>query len=110
MQNDSDERRQHERYKVKCSIALFGKDGQLLVNADTTDLSEGGAYVSVERDIVPDEENVNVTLSIPQAPEEEQIEGFAADAKVLRRDPCDDGEKLGLALQFTRRMHLPLEK
>ena len=109
MENNSDERRKHRRHKLVCPITLFGRGGQVLVKAGTTDLSRGGTYVTVAQDIVDDVENVNVAFSIPHTGTDHQMEGFASNAKVLRREPTDDGVHIGLALQFTEQMHLPIE-
>jgi hypothetical protein len=109
MENDSTERRQHTRHKLVCPITLFGRGGQVLVKAATTDLSHGGTYVNVAQDIIDDEENVNVAFSLPPTTEEHQMEGFASNAKILRQEPADDGVHVGLALEFTQQMHLPIE-
>ena len=109
MESNSDERRLHRRHKLRCPITLFGRGGQVLVKASTTDLSQGGAYVTVAQNIVDDMENVNVAFSIPDTAPDHQIEGFAANAKVLRQDPVNNEDQVGLALQFTQQMHLPIE-
>ncbi len=109
MESNSEERRRHKRHKMVCPITLFGRGGQVLVKAATTDLSQGGTYVSVAQDIVDDVENVNVAFSIPNTAADHQMEGFASNAKVLRQEPTDDGVHVGLALQFTHQMHLPID-
>jgi len=109
MENNSNERRQHRRHKLVCPITLFGRGGQVLVKASTTDLSHGGTYVTVARNIVDDVEHVNVAFSIPRTAADHQMEGFASNAKVLRQEPTDDGVHVGLALQFTHQIHLPIE-
>lgn len=109
MENNVNERRRHRRHKLACPITLFGRGGQVLVKASTTDLSHGGTYLTVAQDIVDDVENINVAFSIPQTAADHKMEGFASNAKVLRREPTDDGVHVGLALQFTQQMHLPIE-
>jgi len=109
MENNPNERRRHRRHKLECPITLFGRAGQVLVKAATTDLSHGGTYVTVARDTIDDEENVNVAFSIPRTAQEHRMEGFASNAKVIRREPKDDGVHVGLAMQFTPQMHLPIE-
>jgi len=109
MDNNSNERRQNRRHKLVCPITLFGRSGQVLVKASTTDLSHGGTYVTVARDIIDDVENVNVAFSIPRTAGDHHMEGFASNAKVLRQELIDNGVHVGLALQFTRQMHLPIE-
>ncbi|MBT3198839.1 MAG: PilZ domain-containing protein [Phycisphaerales bacterium] len=109
MDNRSNERRQHKRHKLTCPITLFGRGGQVLVKADTADLSHGGAYVTVDHESVKDAKNVNVAFSIPDTGPDHQMEGFAANATVLRQDYCENNELIGLALQFTQHMHLPIE-
>ena len=108
MENNSDERRRHKRHKMVCPITLFGRGGQVLVKAATTDLSHGGTYVTVARDVIEDMEHVNVAFSIPRTTGH-PMEGFASNARVLRREPMDDEIHVGLALQFTQHMHLPID-
>ena len=109
MERNSDERRRHKRHKMVCPTTLFGRAGQVLVKASTTDLSLGGMYLTVAPDAVDDVENVNVAFSIPRTGTDHRMEGFAANAKVLRQEPTDNGVHVGLALQFTQQMHLPIE-
>ena len=109
MDNSSNERRLHTRHKMACPITLFGRAGQVLVKASTTDLSHGGAYLTVAPDNVQDAQSVNVAFSIPDVGTDHKLEGFAANAKVIRQDPSDDAGLIGLALQFTQHMHLPIE-
>ncbi|MBC8373266.1 MAG: PilZ domain-containing protein [Planctomycetes bacterium] len=109
MENNSNERRQHKRHELACPITLFGRGGEVLAQASTSDLSQGGAYVTVARDIVEDAGDMNVAFAIPGTAADHQIEGFAANAKVLRQEPADDGVHVGLALQFTQQMYLPID-
>ena len=108
MDNSSPERRQHRRHKMVCPITLFGRGGQVLAKANTTDLSHGGTYVTIDSDIVQDAESLNVAFSIPNADMNHQLEGFAANAKVIRQEASEEN-LVGLALQFTQNMHLPIE-
>ena len=109
MDNGSNERRQHKRHKLTCPITLFGRGGQVLVKASTADLSHGGAYVTVNHESLKDAKSVNVAFSIPNTGPDHQTEGFAANATVLRQDLCDNNGLIGLALQFTQQIHLPIE-
>jgi hypothetical protein len=81
----------------------------MLVKASTTDLSHGGTYVTVAQNSIDDATNINIAFSIPNTEANHQIEGFAANAKVVRQEPVDDANQVGLALQFTQQMHLPIE-
>jgi len=95
---------------MACPITLFGSAGQMLVKGCTTNLSPGGAYVPVPKDAVDKvAENVNVAFSILGDAADNRMEGFAANARVLRQEPGDDGVYVGMALQFDRPMHLPIE-
>jgi len=105
----SAERRQHKRHKISCPITLFGRGGQVLAKANITDLSHGGTYVTVAPESVQDAESLNVAFSIPNAHISHQLEGFAANAKVIRQEPSDQTDLVGLALQFTQQMNLPIE-
>ena len=109
MESNSDERRRYKRHKLVCPVTLFGRAGQVLVKASTTDLSHGGMHLTVAQDIIDDVENVNVAFSIPHTGVDHQMEGFATNAKVLRQEPTGNGVHVGLALQFTQQMHLPIE-
>ncbi len=65
--------------------------------------------MTVEPDSVQDAQSVNVAFSIPNVGADHKLEGFAANAKVIRQDPSDNAGQIGLALQFTPQMHLPIE-
>jgi hypothetical protein len=108
MERNADERRIHERHKLQCPITLFGSGGQVLVKASTTDLSQGGTYLKVAQDSIDDLTSVNVAFSIPTATPGNQTEGFATNATILRQEPASDPSQVGLALQFSQRMHLPI--
>ncbi|MCP4375800.1 MAG: PilZ domain-containing protein [bacterium] len=108
-ENISDERRQHQRYARAYPITLFGQDGRVLTKANTSDLSHGGTYVTVDSDTIDDVREINVSFSIPASEETHQVEGFATNTKVIRLDPTDDGDKVGVALQFSQQMQLPIE-
>jgi len=108
MDSDSNERRRHRRHKLVCPITLFGRDGQLLASASTADLSHGGMYLTVAPDSIGQADSLNVAFSIPDTADR-SMEGFAASAKVIRQEPSEDTDRIGLALQFTRQMHLPIE-
>jgi hypothetical protein len=109
MEPKPDERRLHKRHKLKCPITLFGLCGQVLAKTSTLDISQGGTYVTVAQNILDDIENVNVTFSIPSTAPNNQIEGFATNATVLRQGQADHTGQTTLALQFTQQLHLPLE-
>jgi len=111
MNADSDERRLHRRHELKCPITLFGRGGQVLVKACTANLSRGGVYLPVPQDVVEHlAPNVNVAFSIQDASAaDHQMEGFAANAEVVRQESTDDGVYVGVALQFDRPMYLPIE-
>ncbi len=108
MDSNSNERRSHTRHKLICPITLFGRGGEVLVKTNTTDLSHGGTYVTVAQDRVQGAENINVAFSIPDTADR-QIEGFAASARIIRLDRSDQAGQIGMALQFTEQMQLPIE-
>ncbi len=83
----SEERRRHERKKVKLTVS-FGEKEPLVQTADTRDIGLGGLYVS---------SNVEITVGSPIRVSIEFPEGkFESEAIVVY---VDEGEGFGVRFQ-----------
>ncbi|MDP7162645.1 MAG: PilZ domain-containing protein [Phycisphaerae bacterium] len=105
------ERRRHRRHDLVCPITLFGWGGKVLAKSQITDISDSGARLTVPVDVLHRlEKTVNVAFSVPgQATSNNQLEGFASNARIVRHEPMVDEDLAGVALQFARPMQLGLQ-
>ena len=112
MAGSGDDRRQHRRHDLKCPITLFGHGGELLTKIDTTNISGGGAYLTVPVEVLSKVRvGVNVAFSVSgSSGRARNLEGFAANARVVRHEPMVDDKLAGVALAFTREMDLGLSE
>lgn len=112
MARDEQEKRQHTRFNVGVSFSLFSKSGKQLVDCRSSNLSDGGTYISVPIEVAGKLNGaLNVSFSVPRNTENTfMLEDFAAHAKVIRHEPLeDDHEKAGVALQFEKPLELDLD-
>jgi c-di-GMP-binding flagellar brake protein YcgR len=109
------ERRRHKRHRVSCPVSLVasakGKGSEETVRTRTVDVSDGGAMLAVPIKVVPRlSERVRVVLNVPrQTPNTRMVEEVSCEARVVRHQPMEDNEVVGVALQFQQVQALGLE-
>jgi hypothetical protein len=107
--NSSDERREHPRYDIPCRLRIE-LPGGTDVRTRTLNVSSSGAYF-VTDEMVPDVgHTVTVRLAVPRDTANTFfLEQFAAQAKVIRRDPAAaDRPGVGVAVRFEKVLALDL--
>ena len=104
------ERRKHKRHKITCQVALHraAKDE---VKSKTIDVSDGGAMLAIPVKVVPRlSERVKVVLALPRStPNTYMVEEISLDALVIRHQPMEADDVVGVALQFQTPKDLGLE-
>lgn len=126
-QPDQD-RRRHVRKSLDCPIVVYTPTGRReLLRSRTDNLSNGGCYVTIEKNIEsrwvwlpqqPDESPLVLELRIPrQTPNTYMLEPVRSAARIVRiekpplNQPLSSAgvAELGLALQFKNPLELQLE-
>ena len=105
----STERRKYARFPIPCRLRIETPAGALL-RARAVNVSDGGAYF-VTDEVLEVGAKVRVRLSVPRDTANTFfLEQFAAEARVLRRDPPAEGEVgiAGVALEFEKTLPLDL--
>ena len=109
------ERRRHKRHRIPCPVRLLrsskDKANGEVVRGKTLDVSDGGAMLAVPIKAVPHlSERVRVVLSVPrETPNTRMVEEVSCEARVVRHQPLEDNEVVGVALQFQPAQTLGLE-
>lgn len=105
------ERRKHKRHRLACPLSWQKAADPSPVKVKTIDVSDGGAMVTVPIKVVPRlADRVKVVLAVPRStPNTYMLEEITLDAKVVRHQPLEDNESVGVALQFTSAQDLGLE-
>jgi c-di-GMP-binding flagellar brake protein YcgR len=88
-----------------------GSEKEEVVRAKAVDVSDGGAMLAVPIKVVPHlSERVRVVLSVPrETPNTRMVEEVSCEARVVRHQPLEDNEVVGVALQFQPAQTLGLE-
>lgn len=105
------DRRQNKRVSITCPMTLFGRGGEVLAKSKTTNISSSGAFVTVPVEVLSSlERSVNVTFSIPRRyGEDTMLEGYAANANVVRHEAMMDDRMAGVGLEFEQPIALGLD-
>jgi c-di-GMP-binding flagellar brake protein YcgR len=105
------ERRKFKRHNIGCAVALQRPASQGPVASKTVDVSDGGALLVIPIKNVPRlSERVNVVLALPRSTANTyMVEEVACEARVVRHQPMEDDEVVGVALQFNPVQKLGLE-
>jgi c-di-GMP-binding flagellar brake protein YcgR len=106
-----DERRKHKRHRVSVVIALQRPASAEPLKSKTLDVSDGGAMLTIPIKNVPKlSERVRVLLSLPRSTANTyMVEEVACDARVVRHQPMEADDVVGIALQFSATQNLGLE-
>lgn len=111
MAGNETERRRKPRVKLPCPIRLT-QDGGGSVSASTINISDVGVYASVPSAWSPAPERVlKLKLIVPRYTDSTfMLEEFSCLAKLVRRQPLDDEQFAGVALEFATPMRLSLHE
>jgi hypothetical protein len=104
------ERRQHKRFDLEYTIQLISEDGDMVITAITTNISNGGLRLPLPVECLPDQqEEIQVNLTIRRRLTA-QIENYSGFAGIVRHtDPDEDG-MVEVALEFCQPLRLHLEE
>jgi hypothetical protein len=107
----SKERRRHKRFVVRCPITLSTQDGEVLCRTRTGNISDGGTYLALPPEVLPSVGTwLSLRLSVPRdTPNTYMLEEFAGPALIVRHQPADGNQQIGVGLKFIRPMDLMLE-
>jgi c-di-GMP-binding flagellar brake protein YcgR len=105
------ERRKHKRHAMGCSAALETPSAGGALRSKAVDVSDGGALLVIPIARVPRvSERVKVVLSLPRStPNTYMVEEVACEARVIRHQPMQADDVVGVGLQFTPVQNLGLE-
>jgi c-di-GMP-binding flagellar brake protein YcgR len=107
------ERRKYKRHRLACVVALHRHSAGEAVKSKTLDVSDGGAMLTIpiKNVSVPKvNERVRVVLALPRStPNTFMIEEVTCEARVIRHQPMEDDDVVGVALQFSAAQNLGLE-
>ena len=108
---DTPERRRHKRHELKCPIKLRGRDGQVLLQAHTANVSDGGAFFVTGLDDLPPVGAVApVEFALPRTtPNTRMLEDVSCNGRVVRHQMPVDGRLAGMGIQFTEPLDLMIE-
>lgn len=107
------DRRVFRRWEMPCLISLFDDGGRMLARTRTVNISDGGAYVMVPVENLPEgslPHKLNVHLSVPRStPNTYLLEDFRTWATVRRAEPLEREDCAGLAISWIEPIHLELQ-
>jgi c-di-GMP-binding flagellar brake protein YcgR len=105
------DRRRHKRHRVACAAAIQRSTVAEPVKSKTIDVSDGGAMLAIPVKVVPRlSERVRVVLALPRStPNTYMVEEISMDALVIRHQPMEADDVVGVALQFQVPKDLGLE-
>ena len=111
MSADRIDRRRHRRFDIACPISLLGENGRELAAAKATNVSDSGAFVTMDiRSLPPCNAQVKLKMSLPRsAPNTYMLEKIACAGTVLRHQPMKDERFAGVAIQFVAEQQLAIE-
>lgn len=110
MANQGSERRQHARHDLSCPVSIHNPGGELLFQAKTFNLSDGGMFVSAPVESLGKlGKKINISLRLPRATANTfMFEDVASHANVIRHQPLDDHALAGVALAFVKPLDLQI--
>jgi c-di-GMP-binding flagellar brake protein YcgR len=105
------ERRKHKRHKLGCAVALQMRSAAEAVKSKVMDVSDGGALLTIPIKSVPRlSERVKVVLALPRSTANTyMVEEVSCDARVVRHQPMEANDVVGVALEFSPPQNLGLE-
>ena len=105
------DRRKHKRHRVACAASIHRSAVAEPVTSKTIDVSDGGAMLAIPVKVVPRlSERVKVVLALPRStPNTYMVEEISLDALVIRHQPMEADDVVGVALQFQMPKDLGLE-
>jgi hypothetical protein len=105
------ERRRHKRHELACPLSVSEQGGGVLANSRSINISDGGMLFPVPADARPKRgASVRVEFSVPRAtPNTFLLEGFSAEATVVRHEPAGGDTPARVALAFQGPVDLALE-
>lgn len=105
------ERRKHKRHRLSCGVAVQRASAKEPLKGKSIDISDGGLLLPIPIKVVPRvSERVKVLLAIPRTtPNTHMVEEISCEARVVRHQPMENDEVVGVALQFQTPLKLGLE-
>jgi hypothetical protein len=106
--NAQHERRAHQRFDLEYTIQLIGQDGDLVVTAMTSNVSDGGCRLPLPDETLPDpgeQVQVNLTVRRNRSGEVEMYTGFG---EVLRHQSSGEEGEAEVVVKFRAPMDLKL--
>ncbi len=110
MANQASERRRHKRHDISCPVTIHNPGGEMLFQAKTTNISDGGIFIAVPINSLQKlGRKINVSLRLPRStPNTFMFEDFACHASVVRHEPLTDHEQAGIAMAFAKPLDLQI--
>lgn len=108
MSRNPSERRRYPRYDLEYTIQLISSDGETVVTALTSNISDGGVRLPIPSQCAPAPgKSVLVNLTIQRGGGE--VETYHGTATVVRRTGADQDGLAEVALMFSVPMNLRLQ-
>jgi hypothetical protein len=103
------DKRRHPRFNLEYTIQLVSPDGEFVVTAVTTDISDGGVRLPLPEQCLPtDGEDLEIDLIIRRRLTN-KVDTFRTHATVIRHSEIGPDGMADIALKFDEPMRLKLE-
>lgn len=102
------ERRQYPRFDLEYTIQLIGPDGDLVITAMTSNVSDGGCRLPLPTDTLPEtgqQVQVNLTVRRNRTSEVEMYTGFG---QIIRHQDSESQDESEVVVKFRAPMDLKL--
>ena len=108
---DVPERRDDKRANLSCAVKLLDRAGELMTEAKTINISDGGLMVTLPVEALPSiGTRVNLEVLLPRSTANSfMLEKLTTQASVLRHQPMIDDQFAGAALRFAKGLKLTLD-
>jgi hypothetical protein len=108
MSNLASERRKFPRYDREYTTQLISPDGDMVITALTSNISDGGMRIPLPSEALPEcglETQVKLTIPVSQTGD---VENHVGLARIIRHTPEDEDGVAEIVLKFAEPMNLQL--
>ncbi len=104
----SKERRKFPRFDLEYTIQILSQDGEMVMTALTSNLSDGGLRLPIPTECLPEKgEELQLNLTVRRNTTGE-VEMYTGLGEVIRHTAADENGESEVALKFDKPMNLHL--
>jgi hypothetical protein len=105
-----DERRQHQRFDLEYTIQLISSQGDMVLTALTSNISDGGCRMPLPVECLPETgQDVQINLTIRRN-DTGEVEMYTGKGNVIRHSKADAEGVSEVAMKFVAPMELRLQE